>query len=245
MFQLDGKTALITGANGGIGSSIARKLHQQGATVVLQARKEGALDNLISELKERVIPIYTTIDTSEKIDALIKNTEEQAGKLDILVNNAGLTKDGLFMRMDDNAWQEVIDINLTACFRLSRAAIRGMMKRKAGRIINITSIVGLTGNAGQANYAASKAGLAGMTKSIAIEVASRGITANCVAPGFIATAMTDAIPEEAKKKLYDKIPAGRLGSTEDVANTVAFLASDESAYITGQTISVNGGMAMI
>ncbi len=245
MFRLDDKVALITGANGGIGSTIAKTLHAQGATVILQARKEGALDALVSELKERVYTIYTEIDTSEKIDALIKEAEGKLEKLDILVNNAGLTKDGLFMRMDDSMWQSVIDINLTASFRLCRAAIKGMMKRRFGRIINITSIVGLTGNAGQANYAASKAGLTGMSKTIAAEVASRGITVNCVAPGFISTAMTDAIPEEAKEKLYAKIPAGKLGTTEDVANAVAFIASDESSYITGQTISVNGGMAMI
>ncbi len=245
MFRLDGKFALVTGANGGIGSEIARVLHKQGATVILQARKAGALDSLLTELAERVHPIYTEIDTTDKIDALIKEAEEIGESLDILVNNAGLTRDGLFMRMDDDAWQAVIDINLTACFRLTRSAIRGMMKRRFGRIINITSIVGLTGNAGQANYAASKAGLAGMTKTIAAEVASRGITANCVAPGFIETAMTDAIPEDAKKKLYDKIPSGKLGTVTDVAAAVAFLASEESSYITGQTLSVNGGMAMI
>ncbi len=245
MFNLDGKVALVTGSNGGIGSAIARKLHAQGATVVLQARKEGAIDFLLTELKDRVIPIYTGIDSTEKVDALIKEAEEKAGKVDILVNNAGLTRDGLFMRMDDTQWQEVIDINLTSCFRLSRAVIRGMMKRKYGRIINITSIVGLTGNAGQANYAASKAGLTGMTKTMAAEVATRGITANCVAPGFIETPMTHAIPEDAKAKLYDKIPAGRLGTPDDVAAAVVFLASDESAYVTGQTLSVNGGMAMI
>ncbi len=245
MFRLDGKVALITGSNGGIGSEIARVLHRQGATVVLQARKEGSLDSLKAELGDRYIDIYTAINTTEEIDALIKTTEEKAGGLDILVNNAGLTKEGLFMRMTDEQWQDVIDINLTSNFKLTRSVIRGMMKRRYGRVINITSIVGLMGNAGQANYAASKAGLAGMTRSIAAEVASRGVTLNCVAPGFIKTPMTDAIPEEAKSKLYEKIPMGRLGETSDVANLVAFLASSESSYITGQTLSVNGGMLMV
>ena len=245
MFDLTGKVALITGANGGIGSAVAKTLHKQGATVVLQARKEGALDDIISDLKDRVIPIYTGIDASEKIDALVKEAENKAGKVDILVNNAGLTRDTLFMRMSDEQWQEVLDINLTACFRLTRAVIRGMMKNRAGRIINIASIVGQVGNLGQANYAASKGGLIAMTKTVAQEVASRGITANCVAPGFIVTPMTHAIPEEAKQKLYDKIPQGKLGTPEDVAAAVAFLATDEAAYITGQTIAVNGGMAMI
>ena len=240
-----GKCALVTGATGGIGRVIVKKLHDAGATVILTDMRQEALDEFAAELKERVFAFACNLGDPADIDALVSKAEKAAGAIDILVNNAGLTKDNLFMRMKDEDWNLVLNVNLTAGFRLARAAIRGMMKRRYGRIISMASIVGVTGNPGQANYSASKAGMIAMTKCLAAEVASRGITANCVAPGFIKTAMTDALPEEAKEKLARSIPMARLGLPEDVANAVVFLASDEASYITGQTIHVNGGMAMI
>ena len=240
-----GKSALVTGATGGIGRVIVKKLHDAGATVIITDMRQEALDEFASELKERVYAFACNLGDPADIDALVAKAEKAAGAIDILVNNAGLTKDNLFMRMKDEDWNLVLNVNLTAGFRLARSAIRGMMKRRYGRIISMASVVGVTGNPGQANYAASKAGMIGMTKCLAAEVASRGITANCVAPGFIKTAMTDALPEEAKEKLARNIPMARLGLPEDVANAVVFLASDEASYITGQTIHVNGGMAMI
>lgn len=240
-----GKCALVTGAAGGIGRVIVKKLHDAGATVILTDMRQETLDEFAAELKERVFAFACNLGDPEEIDALVAKAEKAAGAIDILVNNAGLTKDNLFMRMKDEDWNLVLNVNLTAGFRLARAAIRGMMKRRYGRIISMASIVGVTGNPGQANYSASKAGMIGMTKCLAAEVASRGITANCVAPGFIKTAMTDALPEEAKEKLARSIPMARLGLPEDVASAVVFLASDEASYITGQTIHVNGGMAMI
>ncbi len=240
-----GKSALVTGATGGIGRVIVKKLHDAGATVIITDMRQEALDEFASELKERVYAFACNLGDPADIDALVAKAEKAAGAIDILVNNAGLTKDNLFMRMKDEDWNLVLNVNLTAGFRLARSAIRGMMKRRYGRIISMASVVGVTGNPGQANYSASKAGMIGMTKCLAAEVASRGITANCVAPGFIKTAMTDALPEEAKEKLARNIPMARLGLPEDVANAVVFLASDEASYITGQTIHVNGGMAMI
>ena len=245
MFDLNGKAALVTGASGGIGAEIARQLHAQGATVALSGTREEALKALADELGERTHIVPCNLSDSDAVDALPKQAEEAMGSLDILINNAGVTRDNLFMRMKDEEWDEVIKVNLTAGFRLSRASLRGMMKRRWGRIIGITSIVGVTGNPGQGNYAASKAGMIGMTKSLAQEVASRNVTVNCVAPGFIKTPMTDALNEDQHERLLDSIPAGRLGSGGDVAAAVTFLASEEAAYITGQTIHVNGGMAMI
>lgn len=246
MFNLSGKKALITGASGGIGGAIAKALHAQGADVALSGRNVEALEKLAGEIgKERVHIVPGDLGSAEAADALMKTAEEKMGQVDILVNNAGLTKDGLFMRMKDEDWQVVQDVNLTAPFRLIRAAIKGMMKRRAGRIINITSVVGVTGNPGQANYCASKAGMIGMSKSMAAEVASRGITVNCIAPGFIATAMTEALNDEQKAKINATIPAGDMGTPEDIATSVVYLASDEAKYITGQTLHVNGGMAMI
>ena len=240
-----GKCALVTGATGGIGRVIVKKLHDAGATVIITDMRQETLDEFAAELKERVFAFACNLGDPADIDALVAKAEKAAGAIDILVNNAGLTKDNLFMRMKDEDWNLVLNVNLTAGFRLARAAIRGMMKRRYGRIISMASVVGVTGNPGQANYSASKAGMIGMTKCLAAEVAYRGITANCVAPGFIKTAMTDALPEEAKEKLARGIPMARLGLPEDVANAVVFLASDEASYITGQTIHVNGGMAMI
>ncbi|HEX2752405.1 MAG TPA: 3-oxoacyl-[acyl-carrier-protein] reductase [Alphaproteobacteria bacterium] len=246
MFNLSGKKALVTGASGGIGGAIAKALHAQGADVALSGRNVEALEKLAADIgAERVHIVPGDLGTAEAADALIKSAEEKMGQVDILVNNAGLTKDGLFMRMKDDDWQVVQDVNLTAPFRLIRAAIRGMMKRRNGRIINITSVVGVTGNPGQANYCASKAGMIGMSKSMAAEVANRGITVNCIAPGFIATAMTDALNDDQKGKINATIPAGAMGTPEDIAASVVYLASDEANYITGQTLHVNGGMAMI
>ena len=245
MFSLAHKKALVTGASGGIGAAIARALHAQGATVTLNGRKAEALEKLAAELGERVHICAGALDTATDAENLIKAAEEKMGQIDILVNNAGLTKDGLFMRMKDEDWQIVQDVNLTAPFRLIRSAIRGMMKRRSGRVINITSVVGVTGNPGQANYCASKAGMIGMTKSMAQEVANRGITLNCIAPGFIATAMTDALTPEQKAAIDQTIPAGTMGSPDDIAAAVVYLASDEARYMTGQTLHVNGGMAMI
>jgi len=245
MFDLSGKTALVTGASGGIGAAIARALHACGAVVGLNGRNVEALNALAAELKDRCHVLPGALDDASAADALVKSAEEKMGQVDILVNNAGLTKDGLFMRMKDEDWQVVQDVNLTAPFRLIRAVIRGMMKRRAGRVINITSVVGVTGNPGQANYCASKAGMIGMTKSMAAEVANRGITLNCIAPGFIATAMTEALTDDQKEKINQTIPAGAMGTPEDIAAAVVYLASDEAGYMTGQTLHINGGMAMI
>ncbi|MEN6540985.1 3-oxoacyl-[acyl-carrier-protein] reductase [Parvibaculum sp.] len=245
MFDLTGKSALVTGASGGIGSDIARALHKQGAAVALSGTRKDALDALAAELGARTFVLPCNLSDSAAVDALPKQAEEAMGSLDILVNNAGLTRDNLFMRMKDEEWDEVIRVNLTAAFRLSRASLRGMMKRRFGRIIGITSVVGVTGNPGQGNYAASKAGMIGMTKALAQEVASRNITANCIAPGFIRSAMTDALNDDQKSKILGTIPAGRLGEGAEIAAAAVYLASDEAAYVTGQTIHVNGGMAMI
>lgn len=245
MFDLTGKRALVTGASGGIGGAIAKALHAQGAVVALSGTREAALKALAAELGERTHVTPADLGSAEGANQLIKDAEAAMGGIDILVNNAGLTRDQLAMRMKDEDWQMVMDVNLTAAFRLSRACLRGMMKARAGRIIGITSIVGVTGNAGQTNYAASKAGMIGMSKSLAQEVASRGITVNCIAPGFIETAMTDALSDDLKAKLLTGIPAGRLGTVDDIAAGCVYLASDEAAYVTGQTLHVNGGMAMI
>jgi 3-oxoacyl-[acyl-carrier protein] reductase len=245
MFDLTGKAALVTGASGGIGGAIARQLVAQGAKVALSGTRRDALDALAAELGEASVVLACALDDAAAVAALPGQVEAALGSLDILVNNAGLTRDTLAMRMKDEDWDRVIEVNLTAAFRLTRASLKGMMKRRWGRIVNITSIVGVTGNPGQANYAASKAGLIGMTKSLAGELASRNITANCVAPGFIATAMTDVLPEAQREKLLTAVPAGRLGTPEDVASACVYLASEEAAYLTGQTLHVNGGMAMI
>jgi 3-oxoacyl-[acyl-carrier protein] reductase len=245
MFALTDKKALVTGASGGIGGAIARTFHAQGATVGLAGRNQALLNGLSGELGERSHVIVGDLADSDATDAMLAAAEEEMSGVDILVNNAGITRDNLAMRMKDDDWQTVLDVNLTASFRLSRAVLRGMMKSRWGRIINITSIVGTTGNPGQANYAASKAGAVGMSKALASEVATRGITVNCIAPGFIETEMTESLGEEQTEKLLGAIPAARLGSPEDVAACAVFLASDEAAYVTGQTLHVNGGMAMI
>jgi 3-oxoacyl-[acyl-carrier protein] reductase len=246
MFDLSGKTALVTGASGGIGGAIAKTLHGQGATVVLSGTRAEALEAVRAELGERAFIAVANLSDIASIEALPKAAEEAAGAgIDILVNNAGITKDNLFMRMKDEEWDQVIAVNLTAAFRLSRAVLRGMMKKRWGRIIQITSVVGATGNAGQGNYAAAKAGLVGMTKSLAAEVASRNITVNAVAPGFIQTAMTDVLTDQQKEMIGQRIPAGRMGMPQEIAAAVAYLASQEAAYVTGETIHVNGGMAMI
>jgi 3-oxoacyl-[acyl-carrier protein] reductase len=245
MFDLTGKTALVTGASGGIGGAIARALHRQGAAVMLAGTRQAVLEALAAELGERAHVAVADLADAAAADALVKRAEEAMGKLDVLVNNAGLTRDGLAVRMKDEDWQKVLDVNLTAGFRLARAALRGMMRRRAGRIIGITSVVGVTGNPGQANYAASKAGMIGMSKALAAEVASRGITVNCVAPGFITSPMTDALTPEQRERITAAIPIGRIGNPEEVAACVVFLASDEASYVTGQTVHVNGGMAMI
>lgn len=245
MFDLTGKSALVTGASGGIGAAIARALHAQGASVALSGTKVEVLEALAAELGGRAFVVPANLGDTAATEALVKNAEAAMGQVDILVNNAGLTRDGLAMRMKDEDWQLVLDVNLTASFRLSRAVLRGMMKRRWGRIIGITSIVGVTGNPGQANYAASKAGMIGMSKALAAEVASRNITVNCVAPGFIATAMTDVLPDEQKQKLTGAVPAGRLGDPGDIAAGVVYLASEQAGYVTGQTLHINGGMAMI
>lgn len=245
MFDLTGKTALVTGASGGIGGAIAEALHAQGATVALSGTRRQPLDDLAAKLGERVHVIPANLSLAEEVEQLAKDAEATLGSLDILVNNAGLTKDGLVMRMKDEDWESVIDVNLTAAFRLCRAAVRGMMKRRLGRIINITSVVGVTGNPGQVNYCASKAGLIGMSKSLAQEVASRGITVNCIAPGFITSAMTEALNDDQKNRILGGIPSGRMGDVVEIASAAVYLASAEAAYVTGQTLHVNGGMAMI
>ena len=245
MFDLTGKTALVTGATGGIGGAIAKALHGAGATVGLSGRNTDKLEALKAELGERAVVLTADLSTAEAVQELIARADEQLGGIDILVNNAGLTRDNLSMRMKDEEWQQVLDVNLTAPFRLARAVQRGMMKKRWGRMINISSVVGTTGNPGQANYCASKAGMTGWTKAMAAEVASRGITVNCIAPGFIATAMTDALTDDQKAKINANIPAGRMGASEDIAAAALYLASDEAAYVSGQTLHVNGGMAMI
>lgn len=245
MFDLTGKVALITGASGGIGGAVARALHKAGAKVALSGTKTEALEALKAELGDRAQVFACNLADGEAVDKLVPAVEAAMGSLDILVNNAGLTRDQLALRMKDEDFRAVLDVNLLAAFKLARASFRGMMKRRWGRVISITSIVGVTGNPGQANYAASKAGLIGMSKSLAQEVASRNITVNCVAPGFIRTAMTEVLSEEQKAKLTGGIPAGRLGTGADIAAAVVYLASEEAAYVTGQTLHVNGGMAMI
>jgi 3-oxoacyl-[acyl-carrier protein] reductase len=245
MFDLSGRAALVTGASGGIGGAVAKALHAQGATVGLTGRDGDALKALAEELGDRAHVLVADLADSDAISALMGEAEAAMGKVDVLVNNAGLTRDGLAMRMKDEDWDAVIAVNLTAGFRLARSALRGMMRARFGRIINITSVVGHVGNPGQANYVASKAGLTGMTKALAIEVATRGITVNCVAPGFIATAMTDGLSDDLKQGLMARIPTGRFGEPDDVASCVTFLASNEAGYVTGQTLHVNGGMAML
>ncbi len=245
MFDLSGRSALVTGASGGIGGAIAKTLHEQGTTVVLTGRNEEALKNISGALGDRAHVVVADLSDNDAVDGLISSANETMGGLDILVNNAGLTRDGLTMRMKDDDWAEVLEVNLTAGFRLARAALRGMMKARYGRIINITSVVGQMGNPGQANYVASKAGMTGMSKALAAEVASRGITVNCVAPGFITTAMTESLSDDQKQAMLERIPVGRFGAPEDVAACVTFLASEASGYLTGQTLHVNGGMAMV
>lgn len=245
MFDLTGKCALVTGASGGIGGSIARALYAQGAKVALSGTRVDPLNALAAELGERAFVTPCNLSDADAVKALAGQASEAMGGLDILVNNAGITRDNLFMRMSDEEWQSVIDVNLTSTMHLMKSVMRPMMKQRSGRIINITSIVGVTGNAGQVNYAASKAGMIGMTKSYAQEIAARGITANCVAPGFIETAMTAELPESVVTTMLGSIPQGRMGNADEIAATVAFLASDEASYITGQTLHVNGGMAMI
>ena len=246
LFDLTGKVALVTGATGGIGRDIAKALHAQGATVVLSGTRAEALESLQAELAERARIAPCNLADSAAVEALPKAAEAAAGAhIDILINNAGITRDNLFLRMKDEEWDQVIAVNLTAAFRLSRAVLRGMMKKRWGRIVSITSVVGVTGNPGQGNYAAAKAGIIGMSKSLAAEVASRNITVNCVAPGFIVSPMTDALTGEQKSALLGRIPAGRMGTPNEIGAAVVYLASEEAGYVTGQTLHVNGGMAMI
>ncbi len=249
MFQLTDQTALITGASGGIGGAIARAFHAQGATIAISGTREDVLQALADELRAtgpknpiHVIPCNLT--DPEAVEALFPKAEELMGKVDILVNNAGITRDGLAIRMTDEDWAQVLDVNLTSSFRLCRAALKAMMKRRMGRIINISSVVGITGNAGQANYAATKAGLIGLSKSLAQEVASRGVTVNCIAPGFITSAMTGELPEKVKENILASVPQGRMGTPEEIAAGAIYLASPEAAYVTGQTLHINGGMLM-
>jgi len=244
MFDLTGKNALVTGASGGIGGAIARALHAQGATIAISGTRRDALDALASELAGRVHVLTSDLADKDAVEALVPACENAMGKLDILVANAGITRDNLLVQLSDQAWDEVIALNLTATFRLARSAVKTMMRRRHGRIIGITSVVGITGNPGQVNYTAAKAGMIGMIKSIAQEYAKRGVTANCIAPGFIATAMTDKLNDKQREAILARVPAGRLGSGADVASAAVYLASDEAAYITGQTLHINGGMAM-
>jgi len=244
MFDLTGQTALVTGASGGIGGAIARALHRQGAAVGLAGTRQTALALLADELGERAHVLVADLADPPAADRLLRDAEEVLGQVDILVNNAGITRDNLALRLKDDDWQAVIDLNLTAAFRLSRAALRGMVRRRHGRVICLASVVGITGNAGQANYAAAKAALIGMAKSLAAETATRGITVNCIAPGMIATPMTDKLSEEQRGRIAAAIPMGRFGAPEHVAAAAVYLASAESAYMTGQTLHINGGMAM-
>ena len=245
MFDLSMRRALVTGASGAIGSAIARALHASGAQVVLSGTRETALKALAGELGERTAIAEADLSEAAEVGELVGRATDAMGGIDILINNAGVTRDNLAMRMKDEEWQSVLDINLTACFRLSRAALRPMMKQRWGRIIGITSVVGVTGNPGQANYAAAKAGMIGMSKALAQEVASRGITVNCVAPGFVESPMTETLTDEQREKMAGAIPIGRFGTADDIASSVVYLASSEAAYVTGQTLHVNGGMAMI
>jgi 3-oxoacyl-[acyl-carrier protein] reductase len=245
MFDLTGKTALVTGATGGIGHAIARALHQQGATVAISGTRRDVLDQIAGELKDRVHVIPCNLADKDEVEALVPKSEEMMGQLDILVANAGITKDNLLVQLRDEDWDQVVAVNLTATFRLARAALRGMMRRRFGRIIGISSVVGVTGNPGQGNYTATKAGMIGMIKSIAGEYAKRGVTANAIAPGFITSAMTDKLNDKQRDAILARVPAGRLGAGADVAAAAVYLASDEAAYVTGQTLHVNGGMAMI
>jgi 3-oxoacyl-[acyl-carrier protein] reductase len=245
MFDLSGKTALVTGASSGIGTAIAKALHKQGAIVAISGTRKDALDAIASEMKDRVHVLPCNLSDPAAVEALIPSANEKMERVDILVNNAGITKDNIFIRLKDEDWDQVIAVNLTATFKLARAAAKDMMRKRFGRVIGITSVVGFTGNAGQGNYAAAKAGMVGMTKSLAAELASRNVTANCIAPGFIATPMTDALNEAQKKAILDSVPARRLGTSEDIAAAAVYLASDEAAYVTGTTIHVNGGMAML
>jgi 3-oxoacyl-[acyl-carrier protein] reductase len=245
MFELDGKTALITGASGAIGGGIARVLHRQGATVAISGTRRDALERLAGDLGSRVHILPCDLADAAQTDALVPQAETAMGQLDVLVANAGMTRDNLFVQLRDEDWDRVIAINLSATFRLARSAVRGMMRRRFGRIIAITSVVGSTGNPGQANYVAAKAGITGMIKSIAAEYAKRGVTANCVAPGFIVTPMTEKLNEKQRESILARIPASRAGTVEDVGAAVVFLASSEAGYITGQTLHLNGGMAMI
>ncbi len=245
MFDLTGRTALVTGATGGIGGAIARALHASGATVTISGTRIEMLDSLAGQLSGRVHVVRCNLADAEDVENLVPTAEKAMGQVDILINNAGITRDNLCVRLKDEDWDQVIAVDLTAAFRLCRAAMKGMMRRRFGRIIGITSVVGVTGNAGQANYAAAKAGIIGMTKSLAQEVASRGVTVNAIAPGFIETAMTEALTDRQKDAILSRVPAGRLGSPDDIAAAALYLASLEGAYVTGQTLHVNGGMAMI
>jgi 3-oxoacyl-[acyl-carrier protein] reductase len=244
MFDLSGKTALVTGATGGIGAAVARALHAQGATVAISGTRREVLDALASELGGRVHVLPCNLADKDDVEKLVPDAEAKMQKLDVLVANAGVTKDNLFVQMRDEEWDAVIAVNLTATFRLSRAAVKGMMRRRFGRVIGISSVVGVTGNPGQGNYTASKAGMIGMMKSVAAEYAKRGVTANCIAPGFIATPMTDKLNDKQREAILTRVPAGKLGTPADVATAAVYLASDEAAYVTGQTLHVNGGMAM-
>jgi 3-oxoacyl-[acyl-carrier protein] reductase len=245
MFDLTGRTGLVTGASGGIGGAIARALHRQGATVAISGTRRDALDALAAELGDRVHVFPCDLADKDQVEKLVPDVEQALGQLDILVNNAGITRDNIFVRLKDEDWDQVIAVDLTAGFRLARAAARGMMRRRFGRIIGITSVVGVTGNAGQGNYAAAKAGMIGMTKALAHEVAPRNVTVNCIAPGFVGTAMTAVLNEKQREAILATVPARRLGTGEEVAAAAVFLASNEAAYVTGQTLHVNGGMAMI
>jgi 3-oxoacyl-[acyl-carrier protein] reductase len=245
MFDLTGKTALVTGATGGIGGAIARAFHSQGATVALSGTRREVLETIAGELNERVHVLPCNLSDTTEVEALVPSAEKALGQLDILVCNAGITRDNLFVQMKDDEWDQVVAVNLSATFRLTRAATKLMMRKRFGRLIGITSVVGVTGNAGQGNYTAAKAGMIGMFKSIAQEYARRNVTANCIAPGFIATAMTDALNEKQRAAILEKVPAGRLGTSDDIAAAAVYLASNEAAYVTGQTLHVNGGMAMI
>jgi 3-oxoacyl-[acyl-carrier protein] reductase len=245
MFDLTGKTALVTGATGGIGGAIARALHQQGAVVAISGTRRDVLDQLAAELKERVHVLPGNLADKDEVEALVPKAEEVMGKLDILVANAAINRDNLLVQLSDQAWDEVIAVNLSATFRLTRAAVRTMMRRRFGRIIGISSVVGVTGNPGQANYTAAKAGMIGMMKSIAAEYAKRGVTANCIAPGFVTSPMTDKLNDKQREAILSRVPAGRIGAGADVAAAAVYLASDEAGYVTGQTLHVNGGMAMV